>query len=269
MEDLVDFQIRTKMEQPNNYQKEFAEVYDELMTGSKYDKWDALLKELIDKYDIKSGNAIDLASGTGTITKMLLDMGFAVTGIDKSSDMLKIARKKLKDYGKRVNFVQADLTSFKLPQKYNLAVSFYDSINYLLDLEKIGMMFNNVYSSLELGGYVIFDTNTLEHMHMSQKNPVKEFSTKKGKAKFKFGGEGDFWSLEITLLNKKGEEYKEVHLERGYSPKQIKNIAEREGFDLLEIIDECKIYWDGKEHLNRQYYVLKKSEKQERAPSSR
>jgi len=73
------------MEQPNNYQKEFAEVYDELMTGSKYDKWDALLKELIDKYDIKSGNAIDLASGTGTITKMLLDMGFAVTGIDKSS----------------------------------------------------------------------------------------------------------------------------------------------------------------------------------------
>ena len=119
------------MEQPINYGPIFSELYDQLMSNSKYEHWNKLINNLVDKYKIK-GNALDLACGTGTITKMLLDINFNVTGIDKSEYMIKKAKMKLEPYQNKVNLIISDLRDFKINQQFDLSVSFYDSLNHFL-----------------------------------------------------------------------------------------------------------------------------------------
>jgi predicted TPR repeat methyltransferase len=247
------------MQQQPNYKKDFAQIYDELMSGTKYDRWASMLNQLIAKNKINRGTALDVACGTGAISKMLLDMGFSrVFGLDKSTDMLIRAQEKLKSYGNRFQVINSDMAHFSQPQQYDLAVSFYDSINYVLDPKDVQKMIGNVRDCLRPGGYFIFDMNTKEHVWMSQKNPEREFKINGGVARFRFGGSGDIWSLDIDVNYEQGASFREVHLERGYSSEEIRGMLAAEGLTLVELIDENKIYWDKKEHLSRQYYVARK-----------
>ncbi len=245
------------MKQPNNYGIEFSNLYDELMTSSKYDKWNDLIKEQVKKYSIK-GNAIDLACGTGTISKMLLELDFNVVGVDKSKYMINLAKEKLKAYNDKINFVISDLRTFNIPKKFDLAVSFYDSLNYLLSIDDLKKVFKKVYDHLNKGAYFIFDMNTKEHVSVSSNAPQRIFNIGRNNITFNFSGEENIWCLDIIL--KKGEkEIKEKHVERGYSSSEIESIVNDIGFEVLEIIDESKIYWDEQKHLSRQYYILRKS----------
>lgn len=247
------------MQQQPNYKKEFAKVYDEIMSGTKYDRWKSLLEDLINKNGIKKGVALDIACGTGAISKMLLDMGFSkVVGLDLSTDMLLQAKEKLKSYGDRFQVIHSNMADFSQPRQYDLVVSFYDSINYVLDPQDVQKMIGNVRSCLNVGGYFIFDMNTKEHVWISQKNPKREFPILGGKVQFKFGGTEDIWRLDIKADYKNGESFEETHLERGYSYEEISKMLAEEHLTLIELIGENKIYWDKKEHLSRQYYVARK-----------
>lgn len=247
------------MQQQPNYKKDFAKVYDELMSGTKYDRWASLLNDLIKKNSIKKGIALDIACGTGAIAKILLDMGFSkVYGLDQSADMLLQAQEKLKSYGDRFQVIHSDMANFSQPRQYDLAVSFYDSINYVLNPVDVQKMISNVRDCLNLGGYFIFDMNTKEHVWMSQKNPEREFKVNEGIVRFKFGGAEDIWSLNIEANYKDGSSFKETHLERGYSSEEIGKMLSTEHLNLIELISENKVYWDKKEHLSRQYYVARK-----------
>jgi len=247
------------MQQQPNYNKDFAKVYDELMSGTKYERWESLLKDLIKKNSIKKGIALDIACGTGAISKMLLDMGFSrVYGLDMSADMLVQAQEKLKPYGDRFQVIHRDMANFSQPQQYDLVVSFYDSINYVLNPEDVQKMIGNVRNCLNLGGHFIFDMNTKEHVWMSQKNPEREFKINGGIAKFKFSGTEDIWQLDIEAKYENGRSFRETHLERGYSSEEIGKMLREANLNLVELISENKVYWDKKEHLSRQYYVARK-----------
>ncbi|MFA6713472.1 MAG: class I SAM-dependent methyltransferase, partial [Bacteroidales bacterium] len=48
-----------------------------------------------------SGNILDLACGTGDLTRALYKKGFVVTGLDISGNMLEVAKKKLSRVGEK------------------------------------------------------------------------------------------------------------------------------------------------------------------------
>jgi len=52
--------------------------------------------------------ALDLASGTGIISLLMDDVGFQVTGLDWSQNMLDLARSKAKKQGRTINFMLGD-----------------------------------------------------------------------------------------------------------------------------------------------------------------
>ncbi|MFO8077220.1 MAG: methyltransferase domain-containing protein, partial [Thermoplasmatota archaeon] len=62
--------------------------------------------ELMQKYDCQS--IVDLGSGTGAQARVLAKNGFSVTGIDASSQMIAVARKKSSD---SIRFIREDITS--------------------------------------------------------------------------------------------------------------------------------------------------------------
>ncbi len=115
----------------------------------------AVLGELV-LPEIPPGAAVlDLCCGTGQLARILSEEGYNVTGIDGSEEMLKYARENAPG----VRFVRDDARTFNLPPSFSLVTSFFDSLNHVMVIEKLGAVFRNVYSCLEEEGLFIFDMN--------------------------------------------------------------------------------------------------------------
>lgn len=69
---------------------------------------------------------LELACGTGTITLMLAQAGYEVTGIDLSREMLGIAQEKLRqlpeDVQSRVSLNHGDITDFNLDNEFAMII---------------------------------------------------------------------------------------------------------------------------------------------------
>ena len=104
----------------------------------------------------KNARILDLCYGTGQMSRQLDILGYKVTGIDGSSEMLNYALKNDPD----VKFLQADARSFKLPQKYHAVVSVFDSLNHIMTLKELKIVFSRVYDVLRDDGILLFDMNT-------------------------------------------------------------------------------------------------------------
>ena len=237
-----------------------ARFYDEIMANSKYANWNNLIMEIIREYSVPTGVCLDVACGTGKISEFLVSQGYKVIGIDKSEEMLEVARKRLP----RTDFIKADIRDFNVAGKNKIvmAVSFYDSLNYLLIDEDMTKMFKSVASNLSSGAIFLFDMNTREHMVMSQKAKPKVFKGDDYCVIFKSSGKDRMWILDIDLFIKQKQGsyklYKERHIERGYNKKDIAPLLKKAGLALLDVRCEMKICEDGNSYPNRQYFIIKK-----------
>ncbi|MGH6803818.1 MAG: class I SAM-dependent DNA methyltransferase [Methyloceanibacter sp.] len=98
---------------------------------------------------------LDLCCGTGQIARGLTDRGYKVTGLDGSEAMLKFARENAPD----AEFIHADARAFQLPGKFKAAISAFDSLNHVMSLEELTMVFRNVHAALDDDGIFLFDLN--------------------------------------------------------------------------------------------------------------
>jgi SAM-dependent methyltransferase len=104
----------------------------------------------------KNARILDLCCGTGQMTRQLTTLGYRVTGIDGSSEMLGYARENAPG----VEFLQADARSFKTPHKYHAVVSVFDSLNHIMSTSELRSVFVQSYKILRSGGLFMFDLNT-------------------------------------------------------------------------------------------------------------
>lgn len=121
---------------------------------------------------------LDLACGTGEAALVFARAGCAVVGVDRSHAVLEIARGKARDAGLAIEFAECDIRELepRRPQeapdparaawlalrasRFDLAVSFYDSLNYLTADGDLDRVFGGVAAALRPGGWWIFDLNT-------------------------------------------------------------------------------------------------------------
>jgi ubiquinone/menaquinone biosynthesis C-methylase UbiE len=66
----------------------------------------------------ENARILDLCCGTGQMARKLTALGYRVTGIDGSPEMLSYARENAPG----VELLQADARSFQLPHKYHAVV---------------------------------------------------------------------------------------------------------------------------------------------------
>ncbi len=240
-----------------------ASFYDELMSEKKYLYWKVLINEVINKYKISKKTCLDLACGTGNISKILMEEGFKIIGVDFSKEMISLAQKKIP----KGKFICADLRNFELEKKdiksISFAVSFYDSLNYLLSKKDLLNVFEKVSKNISSGSIFLFDLNSKEHVRVAQKFKPRIFEGKDFYSFFRFSGDRDIWILDIDFFvkNKKNNSYvlfKEKHYEKGYDEKSVKNLLKKSGFNLLEVKKEYKKYENGKNHLSRFYFIAQK-----------
>ena len=133
--------------------KEIIDFFNRLAPG-----WDAeqidkkrIINGILDNAEVSEGKAVlDVACGTGILFPFYLERGVSsVTGIDISSEMIKIAEYK---YGKdsRTSFICADADSAKFDKQFDIAM-IYNAFPHFPDPK---LLAENLHSCLKEGGRI-------------------------------------------------------------------------------------------------------------------
>ena len=240
--------------------KLLAKYYDVMMADGKYPGWKDVISSVVKHYGIERGVCLDVACGTGNISKLLKELDFRIVGVDMSEDMISVAKKKFP----QDVFITSDVRNFSLSDKVKseitFAVSFYDSLNYLLSDKDMLKALQGVYNNIPSDTIFLFDMNTTQHVQAAQKYKPRVLENSDFYSVYRFSGEGRFWILDMDIFMKEGDKYrlvKERHIERAYDEEHIVPLVRQAGFDLLDVKKEYKLY-DGVKLLSRLYFIVRK-----------
>ncbi len=119
------------------FRKEYSTAYDSLYRDKDYEKECDFIETIFQKFTSEVKTVLDLGCGTGSHALILSRRGYKVTGIDRSEDMLKIAKKRASNENLAVEFIKGDITNIDLKKKFDaviamFAVMGYQTTNYAL-----------------------------------------------------------------------------------------------------------------------------------------
>lgn len=134
----------------------FAHLYDRFMDHIPPEEWADYYEGLWKYFGAEPALLLDLACGTGSLTKELIERGYDVIGIDASAEMLSTAREKAEN----ALFLCQDMRSFELYGTVDVIVCTCDSLNYLPDEAALLQVFQLAENYLNPGGFFLFDLNT-------------------------------------------------------------------------------------------------------------
>ena len=225
----------------------FASVYDELMADVPYARWADLVDSLIARYGVskpvkasvkKSRSntlteeealrqerdlVIDLCCGTGTMSCLLADRGYDVTGIDLSPEMLAAAQEKNAGRKKPVPYLCQDMRALDLYCTAGTFVSVCDSVNCLLTDRDMLRMLRGVNRFLFPGGLFIFDFHT-RHMY---RDVLGDRLIADGTERAEYIWEEDGRYRRFT----------ETYVRRGYTLTQIRGLIGQAGMTCVTAMD--------------------------------
>ena len=118
----------------------FAHVYDSFTKNVEYEKRAEYIFSLLKQNGVNSGIMLDLACGTGTLSKYFSDYGFDMILTDNSPDMLAEAKLKNPD----ALILCQDMTELDLYGTIDCAVCTLDSINHLTRISDVRKTFDKV-----------------------------------------------------------------------------------------------------------------------------
>ena len=239
----------------NSY-KAFAQFYDYLTENVDYKVRSDYISNFFSEYNNGGNKVLDLACGTGTMSLLLAEKGYLVTGIDLSDDMLTVAENKCDG---KVKFLKGNMTDFSLPDKFDYCLCSLDSINHLDGIKEVKKCFDCVYNSLNNNGVFVFDVNTV----YKHKNVL-------GDNTFVFDEEDFFLSwdneyvgnntvrilLDFFVFNGRNyDRFSEEFYEKAYETKELLSILSC--FKIIGIYDELTMD-KPKDDSERLYFVCKK-----------
>lgn len=144
----------------------FAQFYDGLMTNAEYQKRCEYLCELLKRHRHDFGITLDLACGTGSLTRLLAKKGVDVYGIDASAEMLCEAMEKSSEEGLNILYLRQKMQNIDLYGTINTCICTLDSINHLTDEKDVAKTFDRVGLFMDDDGLFVFDVNTV-YKHLS------------------------------------------------------------------------------------------------------
>lgn len=229
------------------FYKEIAKYYDKIYHFIEYEKQAKYFIKLINKFN-KSGNnkILDVCCGTGTHIILLKKEGFDITGLDMSDDMLNLAKKKNPD----IRFIKNNMRTFDLKEKFGTIICFFNALVYNKNEEEMKKALSNLYSHLEKGGILIFDTVNKSAGIKAEKRFYK-YEDKDMEIIFEpqwvFNESKNIIDLEIDFTIN-GEKIHDHHVVGAFSSDELKKIAESVGFRVSVLeknFDEVKPFSEG------------------------
>lgn len=215
-----------------------AEHYDVLMTHVPYDMWVAYYQLLLAQIGVQPETLLDVCCGTGNVTELLAKEGYKMAGFDLSAPMIEVAKRKAAEKKLDIRYYVADASEFKLRERFDGAVSFFDSLNYITDPEKAACAIRQVARHLHPEGTFVFDVNTayaFEQKMFDQKET-------RAKAPIRYDWVGDYDpSTKIIVVDMRFERdglpFQEQHVQRAHSLDEIADWLDDAGFEEIAVFD--------------------------------
>lgn len=240
----------------------FAHLYDALQADVPYDEIVSYYIAALEKFGGKKGLCLELGCGTGSVSVRLSKKGFDMIGVDLSPDMLAIAREKALKEGQNILFLNQDMRSFELYGSVASVFSSLDSINYVTDREDLKKVFSLVRNYLDPGGIFVFDINSEYKLRyiLGSNTYVSPDEDIFYSWENSFDEQTGICTFYLTFFEKRGELYKrfdEVHEEKAYSVKDIKELLEAAGLEVLGAFDDLS-FEAAKETSERIFFAARK-----------
>ena len=135
-----------------------AGVYDRLNRELDYEAWADFFEGAFSRFlEKKPSLVLDLACGTGRMTRTLSARGYDMIGVDGSDSMLSEAYAA---GGEGILYLLQDMRELELYGTVGAVVCCLDSINYLLTEDDVKRVFFLVHNYLDPDGLFLFDVNT-------------------------------------------------------------------------------------------------------------
>ena len=231
--------------------KKFSKIYDKFMEYCDYNEWARIVEENKQEFQIEGNDLLDLGCGTGEI--LLYLQQYNCTGIDLSEEMLKIAQKKLK--GCNIPLYYGDMKNFDTGKKYDIIISFFDTITHLTSLEELKENFRCIANSLKKDGIYIFDIVDRNFMELMFPGGVfvdqRKNLTTIWEHEFEDGI--DYIDATYFIKQKNGyfEKIQESYEKKLFTATEIKKAAEENGLKI------SKKYLNNKIAGEREFFVLR------------
>jgi len=224
----------------------FAYYYDKMMADVDYSWWIDVIKNNVKK----GGRILDVGCGTGTLSLVLTDMGYDVTGLDKSCDMLVVASEKAPS----VEFIHRDMCELDGLIDYDLVLIAVDSLNYLKTEAEVRQTLAGAHSALRVGGKLVFDVHTPHKMNETFADYlyVENDDDLTYIWHVELGNEPLSVVHELTIFarNEHGNYFRSVehHYQRTFEMKQYQSWLAEVGFEIIEQFGD----------IDRQLFVCRK-----------
>ncbi len=108
--------------------------------------------------------ALDHCCGPGRCSIALAQLGFQVTGVDKTKYLLDKARIKAKAAKVKIEWVQKDMRDFERAEAFDLILSMFTSFGYFDDKQEDMLVLKNILTSLKPGGVFLIEVMGKENL---------------------------------------------------------------------------------------------------------
>ena len=213
-----------------------AGCYDQLTYDVDYPRWADYIEKHFARRRIPGRTVLDLACGTGSLTRELARRGYEMIGVDQSPEMLAQAAEKNRGVSPMEPiFLCQSMEKLDLYGTIDACVCCLDSVNYVTDPRKLERAFARVRLFLMPGGLFLFDINTPEKLEGLDGQVFLDETedtycvwraewSRRGRTCTYFM---DLFRREDTGLWRREEE---LHRERAYSVSELTAMLERAGF---------------------------------------
>lgn len=238
------------------YGKIFTQFYEKIMDDKFYRDYYLFVSKIFIQLKFKPIKILELACGTGKLAKLFSDKGYTIDGLDTSKYMLELAEKK------GIRCYRKNMVKFNLPERYDLILSIYDSLNYLKTEKDLERCFGSVKTHLNLKGLFIFDMNSDYKINtVIPKIQNRYYKIKNAELIWLNFHKTNKWVAKMILFEKTNKHYQrfyEKHIEKAYKLNIIKKLLKKFNFKILGIYSDFNFSKAQKNSL-RWFFVCQKN----------
>ena len=122
------------------------------------------LKSLIERFGRSDTRSIlEAGCGTGRLVVRLAELSFDVAGFDLNRPALTFLRQRLAERGLQAQIFEADMSSFRVPRKFDMVVHPLNTFRHLLTEEAALGHLQCVANSLKQGGLFVLCLHVMPH----------------------------------------------------------------------------------------------------------
>lgn len=225
-----------------------AGCYDRFTYDVDYAAWADYIEKHFRRRGLPGKTVLDLACGTGSLTRELALRGYEMIGVDLSPEMLAEAAEKNRDVGEvPPMFLCQPMEKLDLYGTIDACVCCLDSVNYVTAPKKLQRAFARVHLFLMPGGLFLFDMNTpekLEGLDGQVFLDETEDAYCVWRAEYSRRSKICSYFMDIFQLDPETGQWErgeELHRERAYTISELTGYLEQAGFRNIQVFGDLKL----------------------------